>query len=76
MTMQRALKGFLRFWYDFVIGDDWKIAVAVAGPLAVGALAVLLGAGSSPGFAPVVAASIAVTFTAAIWVDTRSARGR
>jgi hypothetical protein len=25
-----ALRGFLRFWYGFVIGDDWTVAAAVA----------------------------------------------
>lgn len=25
----RPLLGFLRFWYDFVVGDDWTIAVGV-----------------------------------------------
>lgn len=25
----RALKGFLRFWYDFIIGDDWTVAAGV-----------------------------------------------
>jgi hypothetical protein len=35
----KFLKSFGAFWYDFIIGDDWKIAVAV-----VLALAVLLGA--------------------------------
>ncbi len=23
-------KGFGAFWYDFVVGDDWRVAVAVA----------------------------------------------
>jgi len=26
---------FARFWYDFVVGDDWTIAVAVVALLAV-----------------------------------------
>jgi len=39
----RFLKGFGQFWYDFVIGDDWKIAVAVVLVLLVGVL--LLAAG-------------------------------
>jgi hypothetical protein len=30
---------FLRFWYDFVIGDDWTVALCVA--LALGATALL-----------------------------------
>ena len=25
----RALAQFGRFWYDFIIGDDWRIAVGV-----------------------------------------------
>jgi hypothetical protein len=29
------LKGFGRFWYDFIIGDDWKIAAAVVATLVV-----------------------------------------
>jgi len=47
------LKAFGAFWYDFVIGDDWKIAVytvvalgvvaalAISGAVDDGALAVL-----------------------------------
>ena len=27
--MLRALKSFGAFWYDFVIGDDWLVAVGV-----------------------------------------------
>ena len=23
------MKAFLRFWYDFIVGDDWTIAVGV-----------------------------------------------
>ncbi|HVC82051.1 MAG TPA: hypothetical protein VNL35_16280 [Chloroflexota bacterium] len=30
--------GFGRFWYDFVVGDDWTIAAAVVTALAVVAL--------------------------------------
>jgi hypothetical protein len=36
--MNRAvsfLVGFVRFWYRFIIGDDWTIAAAVAVGLAV-----------------------------------------
>ncbi len=25
----RSLKHFLRFWYDFLVGDDWMIAAGV-----------------------------------------------
>lgn len=23
------LRGFVAFWYDFIIGDDWRVAVGV-----------------------------------------------
>jgi hypothetical protein len=38
----RYVKGFGRFWYDFVIGDDWRIAAGVAAVLGVGAVLVRL----------------------------------
>jgi hypothetical protein len=31
----RRLRGFLAFWYDFVVGDDWLVAVGVVAGLAV-----------------------------------------
>jgi hypothetical protein len=31
----RWLTAFGRFWYDFVIGDDWTVAVTVAVALVV-----------------------------------------
>jgi hypothetical protein len=34
----RHLESFLRFLWDFVVGDDWRIAVAVALALALTAL--------------------------------------
>jgi hypothetical protein len=36
--MMRALKSFGKFWYNFVIGDDWHIAAIVVIALAVTAL--------------------------------------
>ncbi|TMM36005.1 MAG: hypothetical protein E6F99_17450 [Actinobacteria bacterium] len=39
----RALRSFAAFWYDFLIGDDWRIAAGVALALAVTALLVYLG---------------------------------
>jgi hypothetical protein len=34
----RYVVAFFRFWYDFIVGDDWRIAVGVAagiGPTAL-----------------------------------------
>jgi hypothetical protein len=33
--MMRRLRGFLAFWYDFIVGDDWRIAVGIAAALAL-----------------------------------------
>jgi hypothetical protein len=29
---------FVRFWYDFIVGDDWRVAVGIAAALAVTAV--------------------------------------
>ena len=39
--MRRWLRSFGAFWYDFVIGDDWRGAAVVAAALAATALLVL-----------------------------------
>jgi hypothetical protein len=36
------LRGVWRFWYDFLVGDDWTIACGVVVVLAVGAAVVRL----------------------------------
>ena len=39
----KALRRFGTFWWDFVVGDDWRIAVGVVA--ALGASAALAGTG-------------------------------
>lgn len=29
------LRTFAAFWYDFVVGDDWRVALTVAAALAI-----------------------------------------
>jgi uncharacterized membrane protein HdeD (DUF308 family) len=36
----RFVRGFARFWWDFVVGDDWRIAAGVVTVLAGGAVLV------------------------------------
>jgi len=36
----RYVRGFLRFWLEFVVGDDWRIAAGVVAVLAAGAVLV------------------------------------
>lgn len=33
--MIRRIRAFGAFWYDFVVGDDWRVAVAVVLALVV-----------------------------------------
>jgi hypothetical protein len=33
------MRRFLRFWWDFIVGDDWRVAAGIA--LALGVTAVL-----------------------------------
>ena len=33
-----ALKGFLAFWYDFIVGDDWLSAAGVVTGLVITAV--------------------------------------
>jgi hypothetical protein len=66
----RFLKGFGQFWYDFIIGDDWKIAVAVVAALAV-TLVILL-AGATASVAAVLGAALLITaFVISVVVDVR-----
>ncbi|MFY9614437.1 MAG: hypothetical protein WAT58_03470 [Candidatus Dormiibacterota bacterium] len=37
------IRGFLRFWYGFIVGDDWTVAAAVVAGLLVTALLKLNG---------------------------------
>jgi hypothetical protein len=36
----RFARGFARFWWDFVVGDDWRIAAGVVVVLAGGGVLV------------------------------------
>jgi hypothetical protein len=34
----RFLQAFVRFWYDFLVGDDWRIAAGIVLTLVLAAL--------------------------------------
>jgi hypothetical protein len=41
-SLGRGLRGFGAFWWDFVVGDDWRVAAGVVAALAItGGLAAL-----------------------------------
>jgi hypothetical protein len=65
-----AVRAVGRFLYDLIIGDDWKIAAAVATVLAVGGLIVTVESGEW--LAPVLGGLLGAAFSVAIAVDVRS----
>ena len=48
MKPLRLLESFGRFWYDFVVGDDWVVAAGVA--VGLGATYGLVATPGVPGF--------------------------
>lgn len=67
----KLLKSFGQFWYDFVIGDDWKIAVAVVAALAVVAGAMKAGVFGDHGLAVLGGVLVMVFFAVSLVVDVR-----
>jgi hypothetical protein len=67
----RILKSFGEFWYDFIIGDDWKIAVAVV--IAVGLVVAALEAKlfGDTGLTILGAILIVVAFATSLAIDVR-----
>jgi hypothetical protein len=61
----KKLAAFGRFWWDFVIGDDWLVAVLVV--VAIGATAVLAAAGITAWWL------VPVAVPAILWLSLRRA---
>jgi hypothetical protein len=61
-----VIRAFFRFWRDFIIGDDWRIALGVTVVLAVGAVLMASDAVSDDVLAPLVALAIVVVAGASI----------
>jgi hypothetical protein len=70
----RFVRGFGRFWYDFIVGDDPKIAVGVAAVLVLGATLVGTGSSSGAGLVVVLALLLLVAFTVAMTIDVGRVR--
>jgi hypothetical protein len=67
----RVVTGFLRFWWEFVIGDDWRIAAGVALVLAVAALLVSQTSATHALVAVVAAVGVALVAAGAILSSAR-----
>lgn len=64
------LARFLRFWYDFIVGDDWMLAAGVALALALTALLVHQGVAAWW----VLPAAVAALLAASLWRAARPPR--
>ena len=67
----KFLKAFGQFWYDFIIGDDWKIAVAVVAALGLTLAASGTGIVAGTAVSLVGAALLIGAFSLALVIDTR-----
>ena len=71
-TLRARLKAFAAFWYDFVVGDDWRIAAGVV-------LALFVTWGVSRSGAPawwILPLGVAVFLGVSLLLATREARAR
>ena len=67
----RFVKGFGQFWWDFVVGDDWKIAATVALVLSAGAVVTAAAATDASWLAPVCGGAVLLAFVASFVADVR-----
>ncbi|HST19391.1 MAG TPA: hypothetical protein VLK36_17250 [Gaiellaceae bacterium] len=71
MTLRGALRAFGRFWWEFVVGDDWKIAAGVASALGVGAVLAATASVDAGWVAPVAGCCVLLAFAIVVVADVR-----
>jgi hypothetical protein len=67
----RFVRGFGRFWFDVVVGDDWRIALGVVLVLGLGALLVAIDVAGTNVLMPLLAAAIVAVVAASIVLGAR-----
>ena len=70
----KFLKAFGQFWYDFIIGDDWKIAVAVVLALVALYAAMTLDLFGDTGLTLLGGALVVIAFSISLAIDVRPKR--
>jgi hypothetical protein len=70
----RTLRAFGRFWYDFVVGDDWRIAAGVVAALGVGAVLVRAGSLSDTAITLLGLAAIVIGLVVSLIMARRAVR--
>ncbi len=62
---------FLRFWYDFLIGDCWQIAAGVVVALILAAVVIGVDSGLAADVGPLLALLIAAIVAGTVWLAWR-----
>ena len=62
---------FLKFWYDFLIGDCWQIAAGVVVALVLVAVVVGIDPSVSVGLGPLLGLLIAAIVAGTVWLAWR-----
>jgi hypothetical protein len=70
----KFLKAFGQFWYDFIIGDDWKIALAVVVSLVVLYAAMTAKVFGDTGLTLLGGALIVAAFAISLAIDVRPSK--
>ena len=63
----RFVTGFGRFWWDFIVGDDWRIAAGVLATLTLGAMLTATQAASDAVIGVLVTAGIVAAVAVALF---------
>jgi hypothetical protein len=71
----RYVAAFGRFWWSFVIGDDWRIAASVAAVLGLGAVLVAVDVATDHVLTVLIGGLLVVLAMACIVLPARAARG-
>lgn len=66
-----ALRAFGRFWYDLVVGDDWKIPVAVLIALVTTGILMMLGWFADGLLTAIGAVLVVAAFVLSLGIDVR-----
>ena len=65
----KYIRSFARFWWDFIVGDDWLVAAGLA--LALGLTSVLIHSGVNAWWLLPLAVALLLAFS--LWRATRPA---
>jgi nitrate/nitrite transporter NarK len=71
-----VVRGFFAFWYDFIVGDDWRIAAAVVLVTALAGLAAAAQVDAALISVGVAVTVIGATFASVLGEARRRVRGR